>query len=196
MSTIILYPTEKTISYPCKAKYKYDTWNVYETFVKFINDICGGIRLYKEGNSIIHTNIKEVHFSLNNLLSEEFADSIYSTAIFPSIFIESIIENENTGIRTRVTECCRLFSNMDTNIYNKYYEKGINLNNSEDQSRNGICYDTFNIPTKKYGDIKCGIIYDFSNHVNYGENKIQNLEVKPKIIVTLPKNTVLDFSHI
>ena len=64
------------------------------------------------------------------------------------------------------------------------------------QIKNGICYDVFSIPTKKYGDVKCGIMYDFSNHLNDGKNKIQDLEVKPKIIVTLPENTVLDFSHI
>ena len=196
MSTIVLYPTEKITNYSYKERYKYDTWNIYETFVKFINEVCEGIRVYKEDNEIIYTNIKEVHLHLNNLLSEEFADGIYNTAIFPVISIESTIENENTGNCVRVTECCRLFSNMDTNIYNTYYEKGIDLLNVEDQSKNGICYDVFNIPTKKYGNIKCGIMYDFSDHINDGENLMQNLEVKPKIIITLPESTILDFSHI
>jgi len=190
MSTIVIYPTVEKVNYSDEERFKYTTWNLYNTFMSFINYNCGGIEIIREDNSTTITHIKELNIDFETLIDDKFANNMYKDAVFPVIYVTTEIQKEEWDKPLVFTDCTRLPENMDPNIVKLYENKNIQLANNESQCDNGIAYDTFIIPTVKYGKLKCGILYDFSDYKN-GE-VMMNLEVKPKIIITAPENFIFE----
>ena len=190
MSTIIIHPIVEKIKYSSKERFKYITWNLYNTFMSFINQNCGGIKTIKEYNSTTITHVEEINIDFETLIDDKFANNMYKDAVFPIIRVTTEIQKKEWDKPLVFTDCTRLLENMDPNIVKLYRDKNIWLNHNGSQCENGIAYDTFIVPTVKYGKLKCGTLYDFSDYKN--SKVMMNLEVKPKIIITAPENFIFE----